>query len=134
LQTDRCRPTLPCLAQSVFVAENAPRGTAINYYLKSNVPSGVKISISDITGRVLCTADGPGSAGINRVQWTLSGPPRTGTASARGANGASRDANCSGNNNSDEVAPGAYTVKLSVVGHDYAKVVQVLEDRWLEER
>jgi photosystem II stability/assembly factor-like uncharacterized protein len=134
LQTDRCRPTLPCLAQSVFVAENAPRGTAINYYLRSPAPSGARISISDITGRVLCTADGPGSAGINRVQWTLSGSTPSGQATARGVNGANRDANCSGNNNSNEVPPGVYTVKLSVGGHDYTKVVQVLEDRWLEER
>jgi hypothetical protein len=83
---------------------------------------------------VLCTADGPGSAGINRVQWTLSGSTPSGQATARGVNGANRDANCSGNNNSNEVPPGVYTVKLSVGGHDYTKVVQVLEDRWLEER
>lgn len=31
-------------------------------------------------------------------------------------------------------APGSYVVKLSVGGKEYAKTVQVLEDRWMNER
>ena len=121
IQTNRCRPTLPCLGQHIFAAENAPRGTAINYYLKSAASGDVKISITDITGRVLCTSDVPKNAGINRVQWTLA---------ATGANGAVP--NCSGG--SGEAAPGAYAVQLSIGGKNFTKAVQVLEDRWLSER
>jgi hypothetical protein len=32
------------------------------------------------------------------------------------------------------VAPGSYTAKLTVGGHEYTKTVQVLEDRWMHER
>jgi hypothetical protein len=133
IQTNRCRPTLPCLAQHVFVAENAPRGTAINYYLKSAASGEVKISISDIAGRVLCTSDAPRNAGINRVQWTLSAPLLAASGGrGAGSNSGAADANCS--SGGGEVTPGTYSVQLSVGGRNYARVVQVLEDRWLSER
>ena len=38
--------------QKVFIGENAPRGAAINYYLKSAASGDVKITIADVTGRV----------------------------------------------------------------------------------
>jgi hypothetical protein len=32
------------------------------------------------------------------------------------------------------VTPGSYVVKLTVGGREYTKAVQVLEDRWMNER
>jgi gamma-glutamyltranspeptidase len=134
LQANRCRPTLPCTGQRLFVAENAPAGTAISYYLKSPAAGDVKISISDLTGRVLCSMNAPGAAGINRIQWTLASPAIAGQGSGRGGNAGSQDMNCSRPADSNEAAPGAYTVKLTVNGRDYTKVVEILEDRWLDQR
>src|SRR5205823_6006052 len=57
--------------QKVFIGENAPRGASINYYLKSAASGDVKISIADVTGRVIRTIDGTKAAGINRVMWDL---------------------------------------------------------------
>jgi hypothetical protein len=138
VQADRCRvaPVTPCLGQGVFAAENAPRGTAISYYLRSTASGAVKISISDISGRVVCTSNGPATAGINRVQWTLPVPPLAEQNGGRDA--VAPDASCTRridrSSGFAEVAPGAYTVRLSVGGRDYTKIVQVLDDRWLGER
>jgi photosystem II stability/assembly factor-like uncharacterized protein len=132
VEADRCRPTLPCLGQSVFAGENAPHGTAINYYLNSAVPGGVTVSISDITGRMLCTSSGPAAAGINRIQWTLSAPMVASQAGGRAS--VAPETSCNRNGDFATVAPGAYTVKLSAGGKEISKIVQVLEDRWLGAR
>ncbi|MBO0861851.1 MAG: hypothetical protein J2P21_25845 [Chloracidobacterium sp.] len=60
-----------------FRGDNPPPGTAISYYLKS-APSGeVKITISDITGKVVRNLTATKEAGLNRVLWNLRGdPPR----------------------------------------------------------
>ena len=68
------------------------------------------------------------------MQWTLAAPPSTGRRSGRGANGPPQETGCSRIGDAGDVAPGDYTVKLTVGGHEYTKVVQVLEDRWLEQR
>ena len=64
--------------QKVFVGENAPRGAAISYYLKSAASGDVKITIADVNGRVIRTLDGPKTAGINRVMWNLAPQPAAG--------------------------------------------------------
>jgi hypothetical protein len=97
--------------QKVFVGQNAPRGTAISYYLKSGA-NDVKLSIIDGQGRTLCTTDAPKAAGINRVQWTLAAP-QLGGAGGGGGN----------------VPPGMYTAKLTVNGQSFSKQVEVLDDR-----
>ena len=111
--------------QKVFVGENAPRGAAINYYLKSATSGDVKITIADGTGRAIRTLDGPKSAGINRVAWNLAPQPAQGQAGGgfgggRGGGGA--------------VEPGTYYVTLEVGGKKYSKPLQILQDRWLNER
>ena len=76
-RTRRCSTSRPAVAyliddrtdnphvggQKNFVGENAPRGTAISYYLKSAATGDVKVSIADATGRTLCTSNGAASAG-----------------------------------------------------------------------
>jgi hypothetical protein len=60
-----------------FRGENPPAGTAISYYLKSAPSGDVKITISDITGKVVRNLTATKEAGLNRVMWNLRGdPPR----------------------------------------------------------
>jgi hypothetical protein len=59
--------------QKLFRGENAPTGTALSYYLKTAPTGDVKITISDITGKVVRTVTATKAAGLNRVQWNLRG-------------------------------------------------------------
>jgi hypothetical protein len=133
-----------------FEGENAPRGTAINYYLKSAASGPVTLSILDAQGKTVCTSTGDGSAGIHRVQWALVTPGLTPAGGGRGGAGAGGaggqaggnppDLSCSGaagggrGGNATAASPGNYTVMLTVNGKDYTKPVRVLEDVWLNER
>jgi photosystem II stability/assembly factor-like uncharacterized protein len=122
-----------------FEGENAPRGTAISYYLKS-ATSGGTLSILDPQGRTLCTSSVDGSAGLHRVQWTLVTPALAPPGGGRGGAGAApnaTDKSCSGNASrgpGTPLAAGTYTAKLTIGGKDYSKPVTVLEDVWLHER
>jgi hypothetical protein len=111
--------------QKVFVGENAPRGASINYFLKAAATGDVKISIADVTGRVIRTIDGTKSAGINRVMWNLA--PTTGQGGGAGFGGGGRGGFVT-------VEPGTYIVTLDVGGKKLTKPLQVLQDRWLGER
>ncbi len=113
--------------QKVFVGENAPRGASINYYLKSAASGDVKISIADVTGRVIRTIDGTKSAGINRVMWNLA--PTTGQGVGSGGVGIG-----GGRGGPVAVEPGTYIVTLEAGSKKLTKPVQVLQDRWLGER
>jgi len=131
-----------------FDGENAPRGTAISYYLKS-ATSGGTLSILDPQGRTVCTSSVSGASGIHRVQWTLVtpqiAPPGGGRGGGGGGGGAGggggpagpTDTSCSGNASrgpGTPIAAGTYTAKLTIGGKDYMKPVTVLEDVWLHER
>jgi hypothetical protein len=109
----------------VFVGENAPRGAAINYYLKSAASGDVKISIADGSGRVIRTLDGPKTAGVNRVTWNLTAQPAQGQGG--GGFGGGRGGGAA-------VEPGTYFVTLEAGGKKYTKPLQILQDRWLNER
>lgn len=122
-----------------FEGENAPRGTAISYYLKAGAPGDVKLSIVDPQGRTVCTSTAPSKAGINRVQWTLATPMLAQQAGGRGGNAAQgpTDTSCTSTAARGAGAPlaaGIYTAKLTVNGKEYSKPVTVLEDVWLRER
>src|SRR4029450_8145873 len=90
--------------QKVFVGENAPRGTAISYYLKAPATGDVKISIADASGRVVRTLDGTKTARVNRVVWNLAPTARPGGGGGGGG----------GFGNVPSVDPGADTVTLTV--------------------
>jgi photosystem II stability/assembly factor-like uncharacterized protein len=110
--------------QKVFVGENAPRGASINYYLKAAAAGDVKISIADVTGRVVRTLDGPKQAGINRVVWNLAPAPAPGQQGPFFGRGGF----------TPTVEPGTYVVTLETAGKKITKPLQVLQDRWLAER
>jgi hypothetical protein len=138
----------------VFIGENAPRGTAISYYLKAGAGS-VQVSISDEQGHALCKSEGDKTAGIHKVQWSLVEPLRAGAggfgaagggrgAAAGGRGGAAPDPSCTaantgrggggGRGGAGALQPGFYTATLTVDGKTMTKQVQVLEDIWMNER
>jgi hypothetical protein len=113
--------------QKAFVGENAPRGAAINYHLKSAAGGDVKITIADATGKVIRNLDGTKTAGINRVMWNLApNPPAGGQPFGGGGGGRGGGA--------PAVEAGTYVVTLSVGGKTLTKPVTVLQDRWLGEK
>jgi hypothetical protein len=112
--------------QKVFAGENAPRGSAINYYLKAPATGDVKVSIADASGRVVRTLDGTNTTGLNRVVWNLAPAGRQGGGGGGGGGG--------GFGNLPSVDPGAYTVTLTVNGRALSKPLTVLEDKWMGER
>ncbi|HXT14108.1 MAG TPA: hypothetical protein VN706_00670 [Gemmatimonadaceae bacterium] len=136
--------------QKVFVGANAPRGTAISYYLKSGA-NDVKVSVVDGQGRTLCTSSGPTSAGIHKVQWTLTAPllNQGGGGGGGGGNfGAAAgppDNGCSGGGGgrgggggfgggANAITPGTYTAKLVVNGQSFSQAFEVLEDKTFKAR
>jgi hypothetical protein len=138
--------------QKNFVGENAPRGTAISYYLKTGA-TDVKVSIVDVEGRTLCSVDGPKTAGIHRVEWGLVAPLLGGGGGFGGGGGgggrggpAGADNGCAGGGGGrgggggggggggNAITPGTYGVKLVVNGQTFAKPVEVLEDKWFKAR
>lgn len=115
--------------QKVFVGENAPRGAAISYYLKSAATGDVKIAIADATGKVVCTIGGTKHAGVNRVMWNLAPNPQQGApVGGGGGRGGGRGGAA------PPVDAGTYVVTLNVAGRTLTKPVTVLQDRWLNER
>jgi hypothetical protein len=112
--------------QKVFVGENAPRGAAINYYVKSG-DGDAKISIADVNGRTIATLTGPATPGIHRVMWNLAPTPPPGQQQAgRGGFGGGRGG-------FGAAEPGTYIVTLEVAGKKLTKSLEVLQDRWLNE-
>jgi hypothetical protein len=131
--------TITVGGQKNFRGENPQRGTAISYYLKT-APADVKITIADYTGKVMRTFNPCGenqaqncatkNAGLNRVQWNLSGDPPQLPAGAqqalagRGAGGGGGRGGLAG----PAIEPGIYVVKLTVGGKDYTTKVIVEPD------
>jgi hypothetical protein len=118
-----------------FRGDNPAPGTAISYNLK-NAPAGdVKITISDVTGRVVREIAGTKDAGLNRLQWNLRGnPPQAaaGAAGGRGAGGgqAGGGGGRGGFGGGPAVEPGTYLLKLTVGGKDYTQKIVVEADNY----
>jgi len=117
--------------QKVFIGQNAPRGAAINYYLKSAATGDVKITIADATGKVIRNLDGVKTAGINRVLWNLAPnpPPNAQGAAANFGGGGG-----GGRGGFGGVGPGTYVVSLAVNGKTMTKPLTILPDQWLGEK
>ena len=119
-----------------WAGENAPRGAAISYYLKS-AATDAKIIIADaITSQEFRSVNVAGGVGLNRWQWNLcsNAPPvPAGGRGAGGGGGGGGGNQCIGNG---RIAPvGTYRVSLNVGGKDVAtQTLKVLEDIWLNER
>src|SRR5204863_7296068 len=110
--------------QRASVGENPPRGTTINYYLKTAATGDVKITIADATGKTIRTLDGTKDQGINRVHWNLTPQPIGGGRAGGGFGGGG------GRGGGAGVDPGTYIVTLSVNGKTLTKPLTVLQDIW----
>ncbi len=100
--------------------DNAPPGTAIQYYLGSEPDGEVSIRISDpISGEVVRDLEGTAWTGLNRVQWDLSKNPEEPE---------------EGEEPEDEgppAGPGVYRVTLAVDAVERSTLVTVHDDVWL---
>jgi hypothetical protein len=114
-----------------FRGDNPTPGTAISYYLKSAPAGDVKITVTDVTGRVVREIAGTKDAGLNRVQWNLRGGPVQGGAAGRGAGGGGgQPGGGRGGFGGPAIEPGTYLVKLSVGGKDYTQKLVVEADTY----
>jgi len=94
--------------------ENAPPGTAIQYYL-ADAAGEVGLQITDaITGEVVRDLEATGAAGLNRAQWNLRANPQN-----------------ENQNQGPAVEPGTYRVTLQANGMELSALVEVLEDVWM---
>jgi photosystem II stability/assembly factor-like uncharacterized protein len=115
--------------------ENAPRGTAIAYFLKANA-TDAKLTITDVvTGQEFRSATVMGQQGLNRWSWNLCSNATAGGAQGGrgGGGGGGGGTGCVGNGRL--APPGTYRAALSVGGREVGtQIVRVLEDIWLNER
>jgi photosystem II stability/assembly factor-like uncharacterized protein len=109
-----------------FAGENPAQGVAISYYLKAAAAGDVKLTISDYSGKVIRTYDGPKTAGLNRVQWDFRPTPAAGAQTRGGGGGGGGRGGFGG----QVVDPGAYLATLSVGGKTYTAKVVVMEDEF----
>ncbi|MGE3344643.1 MAG: WD40/YVTN/BNR-like repeat-containing protein [Vicinamibacterales bacterium] len=139
-----------------WVGENAPRGTAISYFLPSATTEQVLVTITNTaTGQDVRSCLGTGNAGLNRYQWTLSGNPGAGgggggrggqqaqqqqapqgpqPCNAAGAGGG-RGGFGGGFGGGGGIGPGVYRVTLSIGGKQVgAETFTIVEDVWLNEK
>ncbi len=115
--------------------KNPPYGADINYWLGTESPDSVTLTIADASGASIRTLKGPGTRGLNRVIWNLLAEP---TKSARlhtppryapdiavpDTGRAPPDIG----RMSILVPPGTYTVKLSAGGQVLTTPLVVLKD------
>jgi hypothetical protein len=95
---------------------NPPVGASLSYWLKSAESGPVRITIAGRDGKVIRTLEGTSTAGINRVWWDLRGE-----AAPPAASGGQRAAPA-------VVAPGTYSVRLTVRGVEHETRLVVLAD------
>ena len=113
---------------------NPSYGASINYYLKSIPESEIRIDVLNETGQIIKTLWGTKNLGINRVWWDLRSEPSKGIklrtsplyaphikVGPEGWRSYSRGITF-------RVAPGTYTVKLSVGEKEFTKKLSVKKD------
>lgn len=98
-----------------------PVGTPLSYYLRAPASGPVRLTVLDAKNVVVCTIVGPTKAGINRVWWSFErdsadAPPDSTSAAVQRWH------------MSRVVAPGSYTVKLSVDGREHVARLNLLAD------
>jgi photosystem II stability/assembly factor-like uncharacterized protein len=109
-----------------FLAPNPPEGALIHYFVKAKGETGgARITITDAAGTVVRELTGPADAGLHRVAWDLRHEPPVGPGEGGGGGlfGPARGV---------WVAPGQYTVKVTVGPASATKTVLVREDPRLQ--
>ena len=105
----------------MFIAPNPPEGALIHYFLNDEVDGedAVEVTIQDGAGEVIRTFDGPGSVGLNRVNWDLRHEPPVPLTGQGGFGGPPPG---------PRALPGTYGVKLTVGGRQATTSVKVSDD------
>ena len=113
---------------------NPPYGASINYYLKT-IPNGdIKIKILDETGQSIKAIQGTKNLGLNRVWWNLRCEPlkrlklRTSPLYAPHIKVGPEGWRPRGRSITFRVAPGTYTVKLTVNEQEFSQKLKVKKD------
>ena len=137
-----------------FRGENAPRGTAIAYWLKSAPAGEAKLTITELaTGEVFRTLEATKFQGLNRIQWDLCSDAREAQPGQAGRGFGGFGGGCGGGGRgggggggggaggqqgpprvSTLAGAGLYRVTLSVGGKEYSHNVAVLEDIWMNDK
>lgn len=103
----------------VWVGENAPPGTAIQFFLGSAPTGDVTVRIEDATtSEHVRTLEVAAHQGLNRVQWNLETDPVAQDDPDDEPEG-------------EPVEPGVYRVTLEAAGAERSALLRVLEDAWM---
>jgi photosystem II stability/assembly factor-like uncharacterized protein len=102
------------------VGTNPPPGAPINYYLAAPAAGDVQITIADAGGATIRTLKGTNARGINRVWWDLRDTESAASNRGMGFGAPGRE--------NPYVAPGTYTVKLSVGGQEHVTKLTLRKD------
>jgi len=102
-----------------FRGENPPYGATLTYFLREGGRDRVTLAVTDATGGVAQTLEGPGSAGLHSVQWDLQ------TSNQALATGTARAVTRSERQRAGRVRPGTYTVTLTVGGQTLTRRLEV---------
>jgi hypothetical protein len=102
---------------------NEPEALIVNYYLKADATGGSRISIADVTGRVVRQVEGPARRGLNRITVGLAG----GGGGRAGGAGAGRGGGAAPAAAAGPLAPGDYQLTLEVGGEKLTKIARVRE-------
>jgi photosystem II stability/assembly factor-like uncharacterized protein len=105
---------------SADVGANPPPGASINYYLSAPAAGDVQIAILNGAGAAIRTLKGPNEPGINRVWWDLRDQASAASNRGMGFGAPGRD--------NPYVAPGTYTVKLTVGGQEHVTKLMLRKD------
>jgi photosystem II stability/assembly factor-like uncharacterized protein len=103
---------------------NEPDALIVNYHLKADATGSARVTVSDIAGRAIRTAEGPARKGLNRVQLALGagggrGGPGGGQAGGGGRGG--------GAGAGGPLTVGEYLVTVEVAGEKLSKPARVRE-------
>lgn len=136
----------PFRANYNFRGESRAPGVHISYYLQRDVAGDVTIQVFDGT-RVIADVQGPKTAGVHKVLWTMQGRREAGPGEAAGRGGRGGFGGGRGGRGGgapavttfpaaapgsvlSTVAPGTYRVVLTVNGQAYEQTATILADHW----
>ena len=104
----------PLFGDKYIEVPNEQDALVINYFLKAEASPAPRVTITDVTGRVVRQADGTGRAGLNRLNIPFAGGGGRGRGTATVASGGL-------------LAPGEYQVTLTAAGQTLTKPARIRE-------
>ncbi|MGE3342827.1 MAG: WD40/YVTN/BNR-like repeat-containing protein [Vicinamibacterales bacterium] len=136
----------PFRANDNFRGESRAPGVHISYYLQRDVTGDVTIQVFD-GARVIADVQGPRTAGVHKVLWTMQGRREAGPGEAAGRGGRGGRGGFGGGRGGgapavtsfptaapgsvlSTVSPGTYRVVLTVNGQSYEQTATILADHW----